>query len=95
MLRGEGNQVFALLEIGFGYSFDGQIVGFRRATGKDNFFRQGSDRTRNGRSRLSNPRFCCPAVGMTCARRVAKVRHKKWHHRRQDFRGDRGCGMMV
>ena len=95
MLRGEGNQMFALLEVGFGDSFDGQIVSFRRAAGEDNLFWQRTDRACNDGPCLTHSRFCRPAVGMPSARRITKVRHKKRHHRRQDFRRDRGCGMMV
>ncbi len=89
------DDVVALFAVHLGNALDHQVVGFRCAAGKDDFFRRSADQRGNLRARDFDGLFASPAKRVIAARRVTKPFGEIRQHGVQYARIDRRSRMII
>src|SRR6266849_7832482 len=95
VLNGLRNDVIALLAVHLGDTLDHQVVGFGRATGKDDFLGRCADQRSDLRTRILYRLFAGPAEGVIAACGVAELLREIGQHRVDNTRIHRSGRMIV
>ncbi len=95
VLGGGGDNMVALIAVGPGNAFEGEIIGFGGTTGKDDLFGFGIDECGHLFPRCLHGFLCLPAVAMRAAGSIAKFFGEIGHHSLEHSGSERCSGMMI